>query len=209
MEISVTRGLAELKLLKKRIDDKTKSTYFISEKKKSSKKISNIFTVDEFNTKVKADYQSIMDLIERVKIIKSAIVKFNAETTIEIAGKEMTVADAIERKNNIVYEKNLLNNMTVQYNQIIADVTRRNELMEQNLDNQIKNMMSGDNKNTDNDGMEAFSKTYRDNNSYDIIDPLNLKQKIDKFKENIENFENNVDFVLSEKNSSNKIEIPD
>lgn len=207
MEITVTRGLAEMKLLKKRIESKINSTTFIAEKKKSAKKINNVFTVEEFGIEAKANYDSIIDLIERLKVIKSAIVKFNAEQIVVIADKEMTVADAIERKNNIEFEKKLLKMMIQQYNSIIATVNRRNEVMEQNLDNQIQAMIGSDNKKSD--GAEAFAEQYRKTNGYDIVDPLKLKDKIDELQEDIENFELNVDFVLSEKNSSNKIIIPD
>lgn len=207
MEITVTRGLAEMKLLKKRIESKINSTTFIAEKKKSAKKINNVFTVEEFGIEAKANYDSIIDLIERLKVIKSAIVKFNAEQIVVIADKEMTVADAIERKNNIEFEKKLLKMMIQQYNSIIATVNRRNEVMEQNLDNQIQAMIGSDNKKSD--GAEAFADQYRKTNGYDIVDPLKLKDKIDELQEDIENFELNVDFVLSEKNSSNKIIIPD
>lgn len=207
MEITVTRGLAEMKLLKKRIESKINSSTFIAEKKKSAKKINNVFTIEEFGTEAKANYNSIVDLIERLKIIKSAIVKFNAEQMVIIVDKEMTVADAIERKNNIEFEKKLLKMMVQQYNSIIATVNRRNEVMEQNLDNQIQAMIGSDNKKSD--GAEAFADQYRKTNGYDIVDPLKLKDKIDKLQEDIENFETNVDFVLSEKNSSNKIVIPD
>jgi len=127
-------------LLKKRIESKINSTQFISGKKRSAKKIDNVFTVDEFGKEVKANYDSIIDLIERLKIIKSAIVKFNAEQTVIIADKEMTVADAIERKNNIVFEKTLLKKMVNQYNNIIAIINTRNEDMEQKLDRQIQTM---------------------------------------------------------------------
>lgn len=209
MEITVTRGLAEMKLLKKRIESKINSTQFISGKKRSAKKIDNVFTVDEFGKEVKANYDSIVDLIERLKTIKSAIVKFNAEQTVIIADKEMTVADAIERKNNIVFEKTLLKKMVNQYNNIIAIINTKNEDMEQKLDRQIQTMNGGDSKKTDTEQTEAFSKSYRESNAWEIIDPLKLKDKINKLQEDIENFELNVDFVLSEKNSSNKIVIPD
>jgi hypothetical protein len=207
MEISITRGLSELKLLSSRINGKIGSTQFIAEKKKSAKKINNTLTVEEFGIEAQSGYDSIIDLIERRKLIKSLIVKSNAETIVKIGEKEMTVADAIERKASISLDKALLNNMLQQYNSYIADVNRKNEAMEMNLDKQVQAMMGGDNKKTD--GVEAFSTQYRETNGWDVIDPLKLKDKIEVLKTDIEDFETNVDFVLSESNASTKIVIPD
>lgn len=207
MEMSITRGLSELKLLSNRINGKISSTQFISEKKKSSKKINNTLTVEEFGVEAQAGYDSIVDLIERRKLIKSLIVKSNAETIVKIGDKEITVADAIERKSSINFDKTLLNTMVQQYNTYVADVNRKNEAMEMNLDKQVQAMMGGDGKKTD--GVEAFSTSYREQNGWDVIDPLKLRDKIETLKTDIEDFENNVDFVLSESNASTKITIPD
>ena len=49
-----------------------------------------------------------MDLISRRNKIKSAIIMSNAKTVVEVAGKQMTVAEAIDKKSSIEYEKELL-----------------------------------------------------------------------------------------------------
>lgn len=207
VEITITRALAEIKLIEKRINNKINSTHFIGEKKKSANKINNISTVEEFTTEVQASYQSIIDLIERKKIIKSAIVKSNAETIVKIGEVEMTRADSIERKSAINLDKLLLNSMIQQYNSIVSDVNRKNEMMEANLDKQVQTMVGSDGKKTE--GITAFSEQYRNTNGFDVIDPIQLKNKIEKLQTEIEDFETNVDFVLSESNSISKIEIPD
>ncbi|HDK7314264.1 TPA: hypothetical protein PTV97_003400 [Clostridium botulinum] len=205
--ISITRALAELKLLDSRINNKIGDVVFIADKKKSSKKINNTYTEDEFDNIVKAEYQSINDLITRRKSIKSKIVESNAKTMVDIAGEKMTVADAIERKSSIEYEKDLLDTMKRQLARINHRVTEANEKMEMNLDRQLEAMMNSDGKKTD--GMKKFSEEYREQNGYEVIDPLKLNKLIKQLEEKIENFEMNVDFVLSESNSKNTIEIPD
>ena len=52
------------------------------------------------------------------KEIKEKIVKSNAETLVTIAGKEMTVAAAIERKESIKYEKKLAEELKNQLNNL-------------------------------------------------------------------------------------------
>src|SRR5690554_4907003 len=100
MEMTITRGLSELKLINDRIQRKINDARFAVGNKNNNKKIDGM-TIEEFNKNAKSQYQSIQDLIERRKKIKSAIVDSNAKTVVTIAGKEMTVASAIERKESI------------------------------------------------------------------------------------------------------------
>lgn len=207
MKISITRALAELKLLDSRINNKIGNAIFIADKKKSANKINNTYTEDEFQGLVKSDHQSINDLINRRRLIKSKIVESNAKTMVDIAGEKMTVADAIERKSSIEYEKDLLDTMKRQLARVNHRVTEANEKMEMNLDRQLEAMMGSDGKKTN--GMEEFSESYRKQNGYEVIDPLKLDKLVKGLEEKTENFEMNVDFVLSESNARNIIEMPD
>lgn len=48
---------------------------------------------------------------------------------------------------------------------------------------------------------------YRNNNSWENVDPLNLKEKIDVLEQRIFDFETNVDVALSVSNATTFIEI--
>ena len=56
-------------------------------------------------------------------------------------------------------------------------------------------------------GIEEFSKAYRNSNSWEVIDPVDLKSLIDKLEKEITIFENEVDVVLSESNATTFIEV--
>jgi hypothetical protein len=209
MEMSITRGLAELKLLDSRILRATNEAKFVVSNKKSAKNVGGMMTKEEFNKLAVADYTSVLDLIERRKQIKSAIVASNAKTEVEIDGCLYTVADAIERKNNIGYEKALLSRMKTQVNNAIVDMVSKNNNVDSNLDRLLETMLGKDNaKNVDKETNE-FSVQYRDANEYEILDPLSIEVKIRNLELAIENFESEVDYVLSESNTITKIEIPE
>lgn len=106
-KISITEALTELKLYDQKINKVLCSADFIGCKKKSSDRV-NSFKLENFEANAKASYQSVSDLIENRARLKSAIVQSNAATMVEIAGKKYTVAEAIERKNSIEYDKMLL-----------------------------------------------------------------------------------------------------
>ena len=112
--ITITEALNELKLYDSKINKAITNAKLAGAAKKSADKI-GVVTKDEFKEKAKSSYQSIVDLIENRNALKSAIVKSNAVTEVEIAGKKMTVAEAIERKNSISYDEDFLNIMKVQY----------------------------------------------------------------------------------------------
>src|SRR5690606_36145264 len=134
---SIAKALVEIKLLDKRINrvinDSVLAGYTVG------KKIMTGFSnVEELEVRAKADYQSIKDLIKRRNDIKSAIVVSNANTYVEIAGNKYTVAEAIERKTSIEYEKDLLNKLKTTYANVVRHVDRVNEDVKNRLDKQLE-----------------------------------------------------------------------
>ena len=143
--------------------------------------------------------------INRRKQIKEAVVNSNAKTIVTIAGKEYTVASAIERKKSIKYEEELLHQLRVQYSNSLRTVNDNNERMENNLDKQISQMVGSDN--SKNDDISTFAEFYRKQNGYTLLDPLKLKDKIDILEKEIQDFNSEVDCVLSESNAITMVEI--
>ncbi len=208
MEITITRALSELKLLNSRIERTINETTFVAANKKSAKKVNNVFTKEEFIENSKSGYQSVLDLIERRKKIKSAIVDSNAKTTVTIGDKTMSVAEAIERKDSIQYDKMLLDAMVKQYNYSVATVNRQNEVVQQKCDDLLTTMLGSENKTKANkDEIASITNPYLEQNEWEVIDPLSLDKKINTLKTEIEQFESDVDFVLSESNCITKINI--
>lgn len=210
MEMSITRGLAELKLLSSRVERSIIDSSFIVANKKSAKKVNNVYTIAEFINNAKSTYQSITDLIERRKEIKSAIVDSNAKTMVTISGKTMSVAEAIERKDSIKFEKLLLENMIKQYNSSVVLANRQNEIVQTKLDELLLVTFGKENKQKTSDSEIAMiSNPYLEQNEWELINPLSLHEKIESMKREIEEFENECDFILSESNTITKITIKD
>ena len=207
MKMSIHRALGELKTLDKRIRKEIENTIFIGAKKKSSNtEYKTRTSIVDFNNNVNSSIQSINDLILRRKEIKEAIVNSNANTFVTIGDNKMTVASAIERKTSIGYDKFLLSKIKEQYARIVGFVEENNEEVECDLSSKIDNMLNANDKNNIN-GIEEFSKAYRNSNSWEVIDPVDLKSLIDKLEKEITIFENEVDVVLSESNAITFIEV--
>lgn len=205
MEISIAKGLVELKLLDKRIhrtiNDSILAGYTIGKKA-----MTGFANTEEIEKRSKSDYQSIQDLIKRRNEIKSAIVVSNANTLVDVAGVSMTVAEAIERKSSIEYDKMLLNKLKQTYANIVNHVDRVNDEVKNRLDKQLEILYGKDGKNKAAEN-EELTKVFKEDNEAKFIDPINLKEKIDKLQVEIEDFEANVDLALTENNALTKITI--
>ncbi|KNY27788.1 hypothetical protein [Pseudobacteroides cellulosolvens] len=207
MKLTITRALAELKLLDKRIRKEIEAAYFVAGVQKK-KKIMGMYTKEEFSRRTQGEIDSIQYLIERRKVIKSAVVNSNAKTMVTIAGNTMTVAEAIERKTSIEYEKELLQKIKKRYHTAYNEVENANMQVKQKLDILLESNFGKDIKASAND-VEAISKPYLEQNEWELVDTLGIVGRIEKFEKEIDEFEHEVDFVLSESNTITTIEIPD
>ncbi len=207
MELTITRGLAELKLLDARIRKTINEAGFIGVVV-GDKTVRGYTTNEEFVRKAEASLQSARDLTRRRNAIKAAIVVSNATTHVTIAGKRMTVAEAIERKNSIAYEEALLGQMRMQYTAAVAEMEHKNTETRARLDRLLEANFGKDAKAKDSE-YDAIAKPFMAQNEAKLLDPLKLKSVIDQLYDEIEGFKSEVDFVLAESNTLTKITIPD
>lgn len=204
-KMTITRGLVELKLLDKRINDKIKSIDFVGVVQGKKDITTKLLRKEELEKEAKSGLQSIKDLIERRKKIKSLIVASNAETKVTIADKKYTVADAIERKNSIEYEKELLGELRYQLEKTESEIIRQNNKMEETLENLLGQQLMSEKKKTED--AEMFIKSYKELNEYKIFDPISIRKTIKEIEEEIDTFLAEVDFILSESNATTFIEV--
>lgn len=204
-QITVHAALGELKKVSQRIDKAIYSSRFIGAKKISADKVSDTtMSVDDFTIDSVGSYQSITDLIALRDKIKSAIVLSNATTKLTVGEVEMTVAEAIEYKTSIQFKKNLLQRMKSQYIESVAQVNRNNERVENNLDAQVSNLAGKDSNKAN---LAGYMEEYRKQNCWTVVDPLDLKAKMDALDKEIMDFETNVDVALSISNATTFITI--
>lgn len=204
-EITITRALAELKLLDSRIQKKiaeSEFVFFISKKNK------NNVNQDNLVSNSKSCFQSITDLIERRKNLKSLIIISNSKTLVKLNGEEMTVAEVIERKQLVEYYKKFVDKMKQNRETVLNLVERQNQSMETDLLKILEiNFGKNSTGKTNSDDIENISKTYRDHNKSEILDGINIDVKIKEIEELINRYETESNFVLSESNAITKIKI--
>lgn len=202
-EITITRALAELKLLDSRILKKINESefvFFISKKNK------NNVNQDTLVANSKSAMQSITDLIERRKNLKSAIIMSNSTTKVKLGDEEMTVAEVIERKQLVEYYKAFLARMKQNRENVLVNVERQNQALEVDLQKILEiNFGKNSTARTNSDDIENISKTYRDHNKAEVLDGVGIDNKINQVEELINRYETESNFVLSESNATTKI----
>ena len=210
-KMTVHKALAELKTMDDRITKAMGAVPYVLAVKHSAEKINGV-TIANFKENMKSGYQKVNDLIARRDAMKRAVVLSNATTKVTVGGKEYTVAEAIEAKNHgVEFKKNLLNTMTYAYKSAQNELNRNgDEALEKKAEQYILSMIAAQPKDSkmtvDSDAMKALRKTYIENNKYDLIDPLDVANIMDKLEKEINEFETEVDAALSVSNALTVIE---
>lgn len=200
--MNVHQALAELKMMDKRIVAATREPEWVVTNKHSNTKINGV-EVKNWIEDTKSKYNKVLDLIRRRDAIKRAVVNSNAVTKITVAGKEYTVAEAIDRKNNgVEYQKNLIARLNHDYVMAKTNADRANGVeLERRADEHVRIMFG----NSDMKGSSAEAVRVRNEfiaaQTTDIIDPIGVVAEMDKMSEEVNSFLMNVDAALSVSNA--------
>jgi hypothetical protein len=200
--MSVTQALPELKLLNKRI-------YKMYDIVDSWCKVShNAAPLDKEKHKkeTESQFQSVQDLIKRRDAIKRAIILSNASTKVKIGAWEGTVAEAIEYKASISIRREFLDSMKNSFQKKRLEYEAHKEHVDTRLERLLQSELGKDVK-TNPETITALTNTFRDNNKVEFVDPLDLATKVSALEEELDSFETNVDWVLSESNGKTMIQV--
>lgn len=197
VNMSVHRGLSELKLYANKIASLNSGSFVVANKQ-TNKTIGGR-SIEDVNNLIKGNFDSMVALIENRKRIKDAIVKSNAMTNVSVNGKVMTVAEAIERKASIEFERNFLRILQNQFSQQNNIVDQQNLQLPTKLESFLQSTLG---EKRDVATVKDLTKTFEDNNKYVLIDPNHIQDYIQKLEKNIDEFVSQVDYTLSESNAT-------
>ena len=207
-KMNIHQALVELKTLDKRIDAAINEGEWVVANKHSNNKISGV-DLKDFAENIKSRHQKVISLIARAEAIKRAVVNSNAVTKVLIAGKEYTVAEAIEMKNNgVERKKKLIFRLHTDYTHAKAMADRANGAeLERRADEYIRTMLGT----TDIKGMTEEVQRMREDfikaQTVELVDPIGVLKQMELLNEEITAFETNVDAALSVSNALTNIEV--
>jgi hypothetical protein len=197
--MSVTRALAELKTLQKRIQ-KFNSSVFI-----------NVVTSNRYSSPsaseadMRSDWDAVNALIERYRAIKFAILQSNAVTKVRVGSKTYTVAEAIALKESMKHEQELLDTLRRQRVYVTNTVETHNQAIQHKLDSLLE--INFKERKTSEDDIKTIKDAYLKNNEIRVVDPLKIDARIAEMESRLEEFRSNVDFCLSESNAVTTITV--
>lgn len=208
-KMSIHKALCEMKTLDDRIDAKKSGVKFVFANKHCNTKVNGLPIADVCG-EIKATYQSINDLIARRSAIKRAVILSNASTKIFVGGKEYTVAEAIEMKNNgIPMQRRFLEKIATDNERARREAENANgERLEMRAAEYIRSIYGNS---TDLRGMnEEMRKTQDDfiaAQTVEIVDPIKAADEIARLSDEINSFIVDIDSALSVSNALTEIEI--
>lgn len=206
MAITITEALVKLKMFDKRINDAVSRLDVGHVLNKSRSAPPNAKSDAEFLQNFDAGLQSVQALIANRNAIKGAIVLSNAQTKVKIGNVEMTVADAIERKTSVKHDKLLLQKLESTHASLNQQYTVALAKLEKDADEYVQKTFGG----VDKANAEEVAKSRQ---SWLALQQLRLVASdkipdvVKAMRENIENFESNVDVALSVSNSTTHINV--
>lgn len=210
-KMTIHKALAELKTMDARIAKAIHETPYVLAVKHSAEKI-NGMTVDNFKDKMRSGYQKATNLITRRDAMKRAVVLSNATTKVKIGDNEYSVAEAIEMKNHgMEFKSDLLRQMNSAYTAAQNELVRNGgEALEKKAEQYVLAVIAAQPKDSkmsvDSDAMKTLRQTYIDNNTYDLVDPMNIAKVMEKLDAEINEFNAEVDAALSCSNALTVIE---
>jgi hypothetical protein len=203
-QITVHQALSELKMYDNRIDKLILGYTPISMKRQDDTKVDNM-SLTEFEAKATSTWDQIQALINNKVAIKKAIVDSNAKTEVEIAGKKMTVADAITLKSLILKKKALVRHCNSKIAALKGSMNLKNEKAATEIEQTINGR--GEKTATNSEEYKAIYASLERIKKYDIYDPAKIEERVQELEKEIEEFESNVDHVLSTSNAVTFIKV--
>ena len=206
--MTVHEALSEIKVASKRITGTLMEMKVVTANRKNASKI-NGTEPDKYSTQATADFQSVMDLYKRLTAMKSAIATYNAKQKITVGNREYTIAEALYMKDYGVHLKQtIVNTLSKQYQNAL------NKIEVENSDNKLGATAErlatanfGSKDKADSAEMEKFIASYKENNQYILIDPINIVPTISSLQSEIDAFEAKVDSAIQIANATNTITI--
>lgn len=207
-KMTVHKALAELKIVDDRIVSAINGGTYCVANKHSNDKIKGV-PLEEYKGTMQGCYDKVVDLIKRRNAIKRAVVLSNATTKVNINGVEYTVAEAIEMKNHgVEFDDMLYRTLNNQYLKAQAEILKQNgDDLEKRAEQYVIGIYGSKEGKTNTDDFEKTKKDFITANSYELIDPIKILDKINSLEESISSFRAEVDAALSTSNAVTEIEI--
>ncbi len=210
--ISITRALAEIKALEDRIGKAIAEGVFVAVTKGRGERrtvMNSAISVDTMTANVTASHQKVDDLIKRRQLLKKLVIESNGMTYIKVCDVSMTVAEAIERKNSIKFERAFFDQMRTQWLRADSQVVAANTKLGEDIERAVTAAYASDKSKPTPEMFDAIAEPRRREHEAALLDPASIRAKLEALANDLNSFNAEIDFVLSESNARTEIVVPD
>jgi predicted nucleic acid-binding Zn-ribbon protein len=203
-QYSITRLLVTKKNLEKRLSEGFSNVVFVDAVRKSRS------DKDVINTTAKSSFDKIKALQEQYQKVCAAINKSNSATLVTIAGTEMTVAEAILRKQALPRERSFVNTLRAQLAQTTRIMERNQAEIDAQVESRVEAALGRDSKQNlekQREFIESIRATVEDEYKLELVGISDAEKTIQKLVEDLDAFESEVDIVLNESNAATVLEV--
>ena len=220
MKYTIHRALALKKTTEDRIRTTIQEAKFIDIRQGKRGTIDGV-PVEKVEQQIKSSYQKIEQLISNYIILKNAILSSNAgipkDTVVirvGVQGKEYTMAELIStsdeiygtRKHPDAFYSLLLSRMKKAYADTVSKINRQHDIVENDIRQYLERSTASD-KGMSKEEIQQRSEMFHEDRDYVMVDPLNLKEKIQQLEAEIQAFRTDADATMSEQNALTVIEV--
>ena len=210
----VTQALDERDLLKKKIRDAIAKCDFVAVQKPGDDVIAqDKQKVADYEAEVKASFQSIRDMMDRYTRLDAAILLANATTKIEVAGKTITRAAAINLRKMMKgqgladtdFTDVMIRKMTTDLDRARLKIARSQEVADRQREVMSNSLVSSDKKVLSEDNLKSIT-AYCDNLVLKLVDPIDIEKTIADMQEKWDNLTTNLESAIRISNATTYVE---
>ena len=210
----VTQALDERDLLKKKIRDAIAKCDFVAVQKPGDDVIAqDKQKVSDYEAEVKASFQSIRDMMDRYTRLDAAILLANATTKIEVAGKTMTRAAAINLRKMMKgqgladtdFTDVMIRKMTTDLDRARLKIAKSQEVADRQREVMSNSLVSSDKKVLSEDNLKSIT-AYCDNLVLKLVDPIDIEKTIADMQETWDNLTTNLESAIRISNATTYVE---
>lgn len=162
--------------------------------------------IAEAKQKSQSDFDKVNSLIANLAELKAARNLANSVAQVTIAGVTMTIDEALAKKAAVPHKQALINTLTAQFTNAQRTVDTNAAQIEANISKQMAAMFTGTRKATE-DEVAVIRAAAERNQKAVILHADGLKERLEALKKEVEDFNLEVDYVLSEANATTKVDV--
>lgn len=205
--MTLVKGLAELKLLDKRLKKKKGAFVPCAVERGQILQLKSRPSKTEFERNTSGAWQSMQALLDRRRKIRVALIKANSSAEVHIAGTLYTIAEALEMKRVIKFEQEVVTELRSQ----LAGATAMTDRLKNSNGNELGDILETvfakkETQILDVDHQE-LSDRYREVHAVEIVDPVGIDTMLREMEAEIVPFLKEVDACIAEANKVHSLTI--